>query len=230
MANSQTRFYGVLAVIFVAGAALIGYVVVKNQPASAGLAEEAIPALASGELVSEEVGVSRGNTEAAVVIEEYADYQCGYCGMVATLTIPQILENYVDTGKARFVFHDFWLGSPVALLGAQAARCAGDQDAFWAMHKVLMSRQREWGGERDPGAKFREYAEALGLDGRAIEECVDSGQYEQIVLSGRLRAQQLGLESTPTFIVNGRRHVGALGYDQLAAVVEEELAKAAATE
>ncbi len=226
MASSQTRFYGALAAIFVAGAAIIGYVVVKNQSASVEIEPVAAPATLPGELVSEEVGVSRGSAEAAVTIEEYADYQCPSCGMAATLTVPQILENYVDTGKARFIFYDFPIPvrPGISEQGAEAARCAGDQGAFWAMHKVLMGRMREWGSKRDPGGMFREYGDALGLDGKAVEDCVDSGKYRQVVLASQQRARQLGIGQTPTFIVNGRPIAGLLGYDQMAAIIDEALA------
>ena len=167
MASSQSKFYGMLGAILIAGAGLIAFVAINNRSQDAtATTEYSSLTTSSSEMVSGEVGVARGLEEAPVLIEEYADYQCGYCGMVATLTIPQILENYVDAGVARFVFYDYPLnpGSP-AELGAQAARCAGDQNAFWAMHKVLMGRQREWGMARNVPRMFREYADALGLDG-----------------------------------------------------------------
>jgi protein-disulfide isomerase len=145
--------------------------------------------------------------------------------MVGTLTIPQIMENYVDTGKARFVFYDFPLRPGAYEYGAQAARCAGDQDAFWPMHKVLLGRMREWGRERNPVGMFRQYAEALRLDGKALGQCVDSEKYREIVLASGQRARQLGIGQTPTFYFNGRQVVGAMGYDQMAAIIEEELAK-----
>jgi protein-disulfide isomerase len=227
MANSQTTFYGGLAAILVVGAAVIGYVVVRNQsPPAVDIEPLTAPATLPGELVSEEVGVSRGPADAPVTIEEYADYQCPSCGMAATLTVPQILENYVDTGKARFVFFDFPIPVRPGLSeqGAEAARCAGDQGAFWAMHKVLMGRMREWGSKRDPGGMFREYGDALGLDGKAVEDCVDSGKYRQIVFASQQRARQLGIGQTPTFIINGRQIAGLMGYDQMAAIIDEALA------
>lgn len=227
MASSQTKFYGALVAILLVGAALIGYATTRGDdavaegPLDAGLAD-----LESGELVPLDVGVATGPEDAPVLIEEYGDYLCGACGMVASLTVPQVLERYVDTGKARFVFVDF----PVhpgdkAVLGAEAARCAADQDAFWPMHKALMSRQREWGARRDPVGQFRDYAEALGLAGDALVECVESHKHRQAVMAGQTRARQLGLGSTPTFIINGRRFAGAMGIDQMAAIIEEELAK-----
>jgi protein-disulfide isomerase len=226
MAGSQAKFYGALVLMVIVGAALIGYVVVNDRRQTADLQTGSVVAVPEGELVSEEVGVSIGEADAPVVIEEYADYLCPYCGMVASLTIPQIMERYVQTGKARFVFFDL----PVhqgdkALMAAEAARCAGEQGAFWAMNKVLMTRMREWGEQRDPRGSFEDYADALGLDGEAVRECVDAQKYRQVVITSQMRAHQLGLNSTPTFIINGRRVTEAMGFDQMAAIIEAELAK-----
>ncbi|UCC72253.1 MAG: DsbA family protein [Gemmatimonadota bacterium] len=227
MADSQSKFYGLLALIFVAGAALIGYLTVENRsPTPGGDASDSLSQVVLDDLAAGDLGVVSGSASAPVVIEEYADYLCGACGMVATLTVPQILENYIDTGKARFVFYDFPLnpGSP-AELAAQAARCAGDQNAFWPMHKVLMGRQREWGTSRRVTEMFRRYGDGLGLNGKAIEECVDGGKYRDAVIGSGQRARQLGLNQTPTFIINGRVHLGAMGYDRLAQIIDEELAR-----
>lgn len=226
MAGSQAKFYGALALIVIVGAALIGYVVVNDRRQTVDPEAGSVMTVPEGEVVSEEVGVSIGEADAPVLIEEYADYLCPYCGMVASLVIPQIMERYVQTGKARFVFFDF----PVhpgdrAVVPAEAARCAGDQDAFWAMNKVLMTRMREWGDKRDPRGSFEDYADALGLDGKAVRECVDAQKYRQVVMTSQVRARQLGLNSTPTFIINGRRVGEAMGFDQMAAIIEEELAK-----
>lgn len=228
MANSQSKFYGFLVLIVVVGAAIIGYVVVSNRGGADASEVDAVALqnlLDSGSV--EQLAVIRGSEDAPVTVEEFADYLCGYCGMVATLSVPQFLENYVDTGKVRFVFYDYVLNpaSP-AKFGAQAARCAGDQNAFWAMHKVLMSRQREWGTSRNPVSAIREYAEGLGLDGGALETCIENGTYLNVVMASTQHAQQRGLNSTPQFFFNGRHVEGAMGYDQMARIVEEELVRA----
>ena len=205
---------------------MIGYVVMRDQRAATLDTSAPLADLDSTELVSREVGVSRGAEDAPVVIEEYADYLCPYCGLVASLTIPQIMERYVDTGKARFIFFDF----PVhpgerAILGAEAARCAGDQGAFWPMNKTLMSRQREWEAVRNAPNKFEEYANALGIDGGQLADCVRSHEYREVVLKSQLRARQLNLSGTPTFIINGRQVGEAMSFDEMSAIIEEELAK-----
>jgi protein-disulfide isomerase len=228
MASSQSRFYGFLALILVAGAALIGYVVISNRSGADAGEVGAVPlATVVDGGSAEQLGVVRGAADAPVTIEEFADYQCTYCAMVATLSVPQVLRNYVDTGKARYVFYDYVLypGSP-AETAAQAARCAGDQDAFWAMQKVLMGRQYEWSTARNPLRMIREYAAGLGLDGEALEACVENGKYRDVVMASTQHAHELGLNSTPVFFFNGRRFEGAMGYDQIAQIIDQELARA----
>lgn len=225
MANSQSKFYGFLALIFVAGAALIGYVVVSNRGGATASEVDTVALqnlLDSGSV--ERLAVVRGAADAPVTVEEFADYLCGYCGMVATLSVPQVIENYVDTGKARFVFYDYVINPP-ASTAAEAARCAGEQNAFWALHKVLMGRQREWATARNPLRKIREYADGLGIDGAAVEDCVEDGTYRDVVMASTQYAQRRGLNSTPQFFFNGRQVSGAMGYDRMAQIIEEELVR-----
>ncbi len=230
MASSQSKFYGVLGIVALAGVALIGYVTLKDRGAATSEARSA-PLEPGGELVPADVGVARGDPNAPVVIEEYIDYMCPYCAMVAKLTLPQILERYVDTGKARFILFDF----PVhrgekPIMAAEAARCAGDQGAYWPMEKLLFDRVSEWEKKGDPRGLFRKYAESLGLDGAALEECLRSRKHRETVLRSQLRARQLGLTGTPTFLINGRPAKGAMSFDELAALIEKELARAQAQE
>ena len=85
----------------------------------------------------------------------------------------------MDTGKVRYVFMDFPLTSihPEAPLAAEAARCAGDQDAFLEMHHVLFERQGEWSGRADAGQVFAGFAGELGLEEASFTQCLESGQY-----------------------------------------------------
>ncbi len=227
MARSQSRFYVVLGFIAAIGVALIAFVATREEPTSTLNSALDSGSAASGELIGMDVGVSKGAEDAPVILEEYADFQCPYCGMVAQLTMPTVVERYVQTGKVRIVFFDFPVhAGETSFLAAEAARCAGEQGAFWAMHDVLFSRMSEWASHRNPRGKFGEYAESLGLDGKALQECVDSRKYRELVLANRTRGQQHAVSSTPTFFVNGRRIDGAVGSDQLAEIIEEELAKA----
>lgn len=228
MASSQSKFYGTLGVIALAGVGLIVYVATRDDPRSTPDRTVATAATtAGGPLVSGDVGVSKGSADAPVTLDEYADFQCPYCGLVAQLTIPGIMERYVETGKVHYTFFDFPVhpGSKSFLAG-EAARCAGDQGGFWPMHDILFARMAEWSKKRNPVRSFQDYAGQLGLDSGALKQCLDAGTHSDVVEASKRRGEQQGVNSTPTFIINGERLLaGAMGFDQLAAVIEEELAK-----
>ncbi len=101
---------------------------------------------------------------------------------------------------------------PSAMLAAVAARCAADQGAFWPMSERLFATHRvEWGGvPRRDRAVIVEFAAEFGLDGPTFEACLDDPAVEQAVRLEQQAAQQLGINSTPNFLVNGRLLRGAL--------------------
>lgn len=225
--NSQTKFYLALGAIAVVGAGFIGYVATRDEPGSTPVTVQPLEDVGTTDgSVPLEAAVIKGSEDAPVLIEEYADLLCPYCGMYAQLTLPQIMERYVETGKVRYAFFDFPVHpGEVPILGAEAGRCAGEQGAYWPMHDVLFARMREWSTRRDPIPYFRQYADALGLDAGALKECVDSRKYRDAVMTTRRRGEQMGVDRTPTFFINGRRVTGALGFDQFSEIIEEELAK-----
>ena len=114
----------------------------------------------------------------------------------------------------RFVVRDFPLTDihPSAMLAAVAARCAANQNAFWPMSERLFATHRvEWGGvPRRDRTVMIEFATELGLDRSTFEACLDDPAIEQAVRLEQQAAQQLGINSTPNFLVNGRLLRGAL--------------------
>lgn len=225
MDASQHRFFAALTLILAAGAALIGYRILQWPTPIAVDATAISVACPDGDsLMGEEVGIVRGAPEAPVVIRVYTDYLCPYCGMVARLTIPQIVTGYVETGKVRLILYDFPVHGESSRFGAEAARCAGDQGAYWAMHDILFRRVGEWSGTGDPRDLFRRYGRSLGLEHGAFGECLESREYRCAVVASQNRGRRLGVSGAPTFIVNGHRLAGAVGFDRLAAMIEDQLA------
>ena len=173
----------------------------------------------------DQYGVSVGPEDATVVVREFADYQCPACGRFSSAS-KQLKQEYVDTGKVRFVYFDLPLQQHQnAMPAAQAARCAGDQDAYWAMHDRLHDSQAEWSGSNDPVATFTRYATDLGLDERRFRNCMTTELHREAVEQSRQVAMQLRVTSTPTVLVDNIR-LTRPGWSQLSAVVERELAKA----
>jgi protein-disulfide isomerase len=156
-----------------------------------------------------------GPANAPVTIVEYLDYQCPFCHR-AQGVVDEIMGRY--PGKVRFVHRDFLLGKPRSLPAARAARCAGEQGKFWEYHRDLLVTPGDMGD-----ADLKSRAAGMGLDGGKFSTCAASDRFDADIRSATESGQSLGIDSTPTFFVNGRRLVGAVPADQFAEVIEEEL-------
>lgn len=155
---------------------------------------------------------SKGRPDAPVVVVEFSDYQCPFCKRFVEETLPA-LQRYIDEGTVRFIFVDFPLDGihPQARAAAQAAHCAAEQggnEAYWQMHDALFARQEEWAGQEDAASVLAELANDIGLDGSAVQACIESGRFADRVQQGVNEGIRLGVNGTPTFFVNGHQLVG----------------------
>lgn len=168
-----------------------------------------------------------GDPDAPVIIVEYTDYQCPYCGRHAQQTFPQIKEQYIDTGQVYYVFKDFPLTSihPQAVEAAEAARCAGEQEAFAAMHDLLFGGQQEWNGRDDAAAIFTTYAGQLDLDTTAFSDCLASDKYHEAIGADLEEGIGFGIQGTPGFFINGRFLSGAQPFANFQQAIESTLAE-----
>ncbi|MEA3335662.1 MAG: thioredoxin domain-containing protein [Chloroflexota bacterium] len=153
---------------------------------------------------------SKGDPDAPVTIVEYSDFQCPYCSRWVLDTYPTLLEEYIDTGKVRLEFRDFPLNfHPNADEAAIATRCAAEQGAYWEMHDRLFESQAGWANLPDTGEAFASYADDLGLDVEAFEQCLNSGRYDEALVEDLQAGQAAGVSGTPSFLINGQLLVGA---------------------
>lgn len=167
-------------------------------------------------------GVSIGDADAPVTVREFADYQCPACARLAPI-MKRFREEYVETGKARLVYFDFPLDQhDNAVPAARAARCAGDQDAYWAMHERLYDNQSAWAEREDPLSRFVDYADALGLKTAMFDRCMRSDRHREAVADSREAAARMRVASTPTLFVDNIR-LTSPGWYQLSGVVQREL-------
>jgi protein-disulfide isomerase len=147
----------------------------------------------------------KGSPDAPVTVIEYGDFQCPSCGAFATQQEAAFDQRYVETGKVRFIYHDFPLPQhDKAIIAAAAARAAGEQGKFWQMHDLLFTRQRAWSTSNDIQALLGSYAEAIGLDRRAFDQALASEKFVAALEISRQQSGQRGVQATPTFEVNGR--------------------------
>ncbi|MCS7220600.1 MAG: thioredoxin domain-containing protein [Anaerolineae bacterium] len=170
----------------------------------------------------------RGNPEAAVVMVEYSEFQCPFCGRHERMTAPQIREAYIQTGKVLHIFRDFPLENihAQARKAAEAARCAGEQGAeqFWAMHDLLFERADQWAEQPDAADRFKSYARELQLDHEVFNECLDSGRTSPAIDADLKAGLAQGVQGTPTFFLNGYPIVGAQPFTAFQAVIDALLA------
>ncbi|UCE64053.1 MAG: DsbA family protein [Nitrospirota bacterium] len=139
----------------------------------------------------------RGDANAPVTLLEYSDFTCGYCEKFFHETFPRLLTRYIDTGKVRFVYRDFPRSpSGPALHSALAARCAGDQQAYWPMHDRLFNSGRKF-----DMFTLQEIAKDLDLDLDDFSECLESQRHLEDIYQDRLEGGQLGIRGTPGFIL-----------------------------
>jgi protein-disulfide isomerase len=161
----------------------------------------------------------RGDPEAKVAVVEFSDFQCPYCGSSVT-TLNQIAQTYGD--RVRIVFKHMPLSfHPNAPAAHAAAEAAHRQGKFWPMHDKIFANQKEMSPE-----KYREYARELGLDLKQYDRDVADASVKQRIDADAAEARKLGVNGTPAFFVNGRYLKGAVPFEQIKQLLDEDLGKA----
>ena len=189
-----------------------GKVVVRLQPPAAIRVQ-----------VSADGAPVRGAADAPVTIVEFSDFECPFCKQ-SHPTVKQVLERY--PGKVRLAYRDFPLDSihPQARRAAEAARCASDQGKFWEYHDVLFSQSPQLAVE-----DLRRYAGQVGLDVTKFDGCLAAGVHKAAVQRDLDEGNRLGITGTPAFFINGRMLTGAQPLDAFTRLIEQELARVAAS-
>jgi len=175
----------------------------------------------------------KGDANAKVTLIEYSDYQCPFCSRHSKQTMPQIIKNYVDAGKVKFVMREFPIPSlhPRATAASEAALCASAQGKYWEMHDILFSNQRKMSND-----DLRAYASEIGLDADKFNTCLEQKDYAEQVSKDIQEGKEMGVKGTPSFVLgltdstdSNKIRVtkfvrGARGYDAFAKEIDELLA------
>jgi protein-disulfide isomerase len=142
-------------------------------------------------------GRAQGKADAPLTLIEYSDFTCGYCMKFFKETLPKLQATYIDTGKVRFVYRDYPRADRgVGVEAAVAARCAGAQGRYWAMHDRLFGE----GGRLDSGS-FKSAAKSMGLDQAEFGKCFDERRHLESIFQDRREANRWGFHGTPGFIL-----------------------------
>lgn len=140
----------------------------------------------------------KGNKNAKLTVVEFSEYQCPFCARHIRDTYPTIDKEYIQTGKVKYVFRDLPLESihKNAFKAAEAAHCAGEEGKFWEMHDRLFENQKEL-----EAAKLATYAQAVGVDPKKFQACLDSGKFAAEVRKDMAEANKIGITGTPTTVI-----------------------------
>jgi protein-disulfide isomerase len=222
----RNHFYALVTVLAFATGVLLGYVVWGFD--SSGGAAQTTAALAEVQVTPEQ-RVTRynvpidgfysiGPNDAPITLVEFSDYQCPFCRRWHQEVYEPLLAAY--PGKIKLVYRNLPLTSihPDAMSAAEAAMCAGDQDAYWPYHEKLFSN------ETLGTQTYIQYAQELSLNVDAFTTCLDEHKYQAAIEADSKFAIDLGVSSTPTFFLNGLPIVGAQPLNVMKQIIDKELA------
>ena len=185
-----------------------------------------------------------GPDEPLVVIFEFSDYMCPFCREFVEKTEPQIIEDYVNTGKVSIRYWDFPIpshGLP-ALVGAEAAQCAGESGKYWEMHDLIFAEQDKLVELNSPDeaktqaavvARFVDMGAQVGVERALMKECLDTQRYRSIVLSLGQKASETGVTQTPTLVISTKGYakpvIGFVSYEEFKPLLDNEISRAQGT-
>ncbi|MEM6617860.1 MAG: DsbA family protein [Pseudomonadota bacterium] len=173
------------------------------------------------ELVQE---MALGAEDAPVTVIEYASFTCPHCARFHETVFPPLKENYIDTGKVRFISREVYFDR-FGLWAGMMARCGGG-DRYFGIVDMLYKRQASWSRAGDPASvvgEMRKIGLTAGLTNEDLDACFqDQAKAEALVAEYQKNASADNVEATPTLIINGTKHSN-MGYGALAAIIDQEL-------
>lgn len=214
----RTAFW--LGFVIVLALIVWGLVVALNKPP-----KDVTPKLGTPAPVSAADHVSAAS-DTPVTLIEYSDFQCPACQSYYPLVTRLLSEA---STSLRLVYRHFPLNDPGpggrvthpnALIAAQASEAAGKQGKFWEMYKLLFENHAEWTELKDPRAVFVRYASTLGLNLTPFEADLDSAAIKDFVMAQKKEGVAIGVNSTPTFFVNGKGITNPRTYDEFKSIIE----------
>lgn len=166
---------------------------------------------------------AQGAEDAPVTIVEFADFKCGFCLRHFVQTLPILKEEYIVTGKVRYIFRNFPILGVQSRWAALAAECAHEQGRFWEYHdKLFMLTQQ---GQELVRSRLKSVAAELGLDSAQFDSCLDSSKYLDEVQDDFALGQSKGVTGTPAFLINDELIIGAQPIEVFRQKIEEAQAK-----
>ena len=168
-----------------------------GQPAARETAGDSLLGLADAARI-------QGSASAPVWVVEVSDFQCPFCKTWHDSVYDAFRREFVTSGTVRFAYINYPLPNHAnAMPAAEAAMCAGLQGKFWEMHDGLFERQHDWAHVPNAAAVFDSVARSKGVDVTAMRQCITSGAVRQLIRADVDRAQETGVQGTPSFLIGG---------------------------
>ena len=171
-----------------------------------------------------------GDPNAPVEVIEYASLTCPHCARFHAVVLPQIKENYIDTGQVRFVHREAIFDRP-GLWATLVARCAGE-DRYFGLLDLIYRGQAEWtqGSMAEVSNNLRQIGLIAGMSGDQLDACLQDAEAAQAIIDTYERQSVTHeVTATPTFVIDGQRYSN-MSYDDFAAVLDDRLSRVASAE
>ena len=162
-----------------------------------------------------------GEENAPVTIVEFASMTCPHCAAFHAQTLPAIKEKYIDTGKVRMIFREFPF-DPRAEAAFMLARCSNDN--YFPMVDTLFKQQENWARAEDAAGALLQLARLAGFSQESFQACLTDQKLLDDIRAVRTRgAEEFGVDSTPTFFINGNKYAGSMSVDEMSAIIDSML-------
>lgn len=163
-----------------------------------------------------------GDAAAPVTIVEYASMTCPHCADFHNKTLPALKEKYIDTGKVKLILREFPF-DPRAAAAFMLARCA-PQDQYFPMVGVLFQQQQVWVAAKDAKEPLLQIAKLAGFTQDKFEACLKNQELLDKIRAGFDKAaKEYGVESTPTFFINGEKTTGTMSLEAMSKLIDKYL-------
>jgi protein-disulfide isomerase len=166
--------------------------------------------------------IALGEPDAPLTIYEYASFTCPHCAAFHKETFPEFKEKYIDTGKVRFVLREVYFDQ-YGLWASMVARCGGE-DGFYPLVETFLSTQSSWTRAPDIGHAIQQVGRRAGLPAERLQQCLSDRDFAKQLLEDYQENREADeIQSTPTFVIEGEKHTGAMAFEEFSALVDGAL-------
>lgn len=221
--------------ILLGGVAVVGlggwYMTSNRSTNTVAFPDAPLPGAANAQTTSGDVDTSSipdmviGNPDAAVEVIEYASFTCPHCATFHNDAFKKLKAEYIDTGKIKFIYREVYFDR-FGLWASLIARCGGEEK-FYGIADLIYADQSGWSRAGDPSAivgELRKIGRLAGLDNDTLEACLQDGDQAQALVAWyQKNAEADGIDSTPSFVINGKKYSN-MSYESMKETIDEALA------